>query len=225
MRAPHQTMRIPGLHARLPFATLACAGLSLAIAACAPAGDEHAEEAEHAEGSGDEHPTAPSVFAQIETDLATVEEKLVGLAEAMNEEQYGWRPMDGVRSTGEMFMHVTADNYFLPAMAGVPVPEHTKIADPSDANAYQTVLDFEASITDRQAIIDEMKASFVHLREALAAVDPAMAGHELEFFGRTSTVQGLWFMTAVHLHEHLGNSVTYARANHVVPPWSRGEGE
>ena len=218
-------MRIPTRDARLPFATLACAGLALVIAACAPAGDEYAEEAEQADNAAAEHPAPPSIFAEIAEDIATVEEKLVGLAEAMNQEQYGWRPMEGVRSTGEMFMHVTADNYFLPALGGgVPVPEHTKIAAPTDENAYQTVLDFEASITDRQAIIDEMKASFAHLHEALAAVDPAMAGHEVEFFGQTSTVQGLWFLTAVHLHEHLGNSITYARANEVVPPWSRGEG-
>lgn len=199
---------------------VALAGLGLA---CAPAAEEASEAGEaygEAGSSADEHPAPPSVFAEIETDLATVEEKLVGLAEAMSEEHYGWRPMEGVRSTGELFMHVTADNYLLPAMAGTPVPEHTEIV----ATDYESVLAFEASITDRQAIIDEMKASFVHLREALTAVDPAMAGHELEFFGRTSTVQGLWFLTTVHLHEHLGNGVTYARANEVVPPWSRGEG-
>ena len=195
------------------LSALACIGL-----ACAPAQDESAEAGDAEQGG--EHPAAPSVFAEIETDLATVEEKLVGLAEAMNEDHYGWRPMEGVRSTGELFMHVTADNYLLPALAGTPLPEHTGIT-PTD---YESVMAFEASITDRQAIIDEMKASFAHLREALAAVDPVMAGHELEFFGQTSTVQGLWFLTAVHLHEHLGNGVTYARANQVVPPWSRGEG-
>lgn len=222
-------MRIPSLDLLRRLAAPASAGLALAFAACMPPGEQQADDAdygdaEYADADAGEHPAPPSVFAEIETDLATVEEKLVGLAEAMNQEQYGWRPMEGVRSTAEMFMHVTADNYFLPALAGVPAPEHTKIAAPDDPNAYQTVLDFEASITDRQAVIDEMKASFVHLREALAAVDPAMAGQEVEFFGQKSTLQGLWFLTATHLHEHLGNSITYARANQVVPPWSRGEG-
>lgn len=190
--------------------------------ACAPASEESTEagEAYGDAGSADERPAPPSVFADIATDVATVEEKLVGLAEAMSEEHYGWRPMEGVRSAAELFMHVTADNYLLPAMAGTPVPEHTAIV----VTDYESVLAFEASITDRQAIIDEMKASFAHLREALDAVDPASAGEEVEFFGQTSTIQGLWFLTAVHLHEHLGNGITYARANQVVPPWSRGEG-
>ncbi len=190
----------------------------LAVLACQPGG-EAGYAGGDAEAEDAEHPAAPSVYADIETDLAEVEEKLVGLAEAMNEEQYGWRPMEGVRSASELFMHVTADNYLLPALAGVPAPERTMITDD-----YQTALAFEASVTERQAVIDEMKASFTHLREALAAADPAMAGHELTFFGRTSTVQSLWLLTTFHLHEHLGNAVTYARANEVVPPWSRGDG-
>lgn len=189
----------------------------LAALACQPSG-----EAGYAAGDADaeqaEAPAAPSVYADIEADLAEVEEKLVGLAEAMNEEQYGWRPMEGVRSTGELLMHVTADNYLLPLLAGVPAPERTNIT-----TDYQSALDFEASVTERQAVIDEMKASFAHLREALAAADPAMAGNELTFFGQTSTEQGLWLLTTFHLHEHLGNAITYARANEVVPPWSRGD--
>lgn len=192
---------------------IAAAG-ALALLACQPGG-----EAGYASGDAEVEPSsAPSVYTDIEADLATVEEKLVGLAEAMNEEQYGWRPMEGVRSASELFMHVTADNYLFPALAGVPAPERTKITDD-----YQTALDFEASVTERQAVIDEMKASFVHLREALAAADPAMAGDEFAFFGRTSTVQGLWLLTTFHLHEHLGNAITYARANQVVPPWSQGQ--
>lgn len=200
--------------------------VALAGWACAPGSyDQSTEDAESAEAhegaeSGGEYSAASAVFAEIEGDLVTVEEKLVGLAEAMGEEAYQWRPMEGVRSAAEMFMHVTADNYLFPAFGGAPLPEHTGMT----ATEYETVLAFERSITDRQAIIDEMKASFAHLREALAAVDPATAGDEVEFFGRSSTVLGLWFLAAVHLHEHLGNGITYARANEVVPPWSRSEG-
>lgn len=212
MKPRRQLLASPALLSAL--AVLVCAGL-----ACAPYQEESAE-ADESSSEEMEPPAAPSIFAEIETDLATVEEKLVGLAEAMNEDHYGWRPMEGVRSAGELFMHVTADNYLLPAFGGAPMPEHTGMS----ATDYESVMAFEGSITDRQAIIDEMKASFAHLREALAGVDPAMAGDQVEFFGQTSTVQGLWFLTTVHLHEHLGNGITYARANEVVPPWSRGEG-
>jgi hypothetical protein len=40
-------------------------------------------------------------------------------------------------------------------------------------------------------------------------------------FGQKRTLQQLWVLTATHLHEHLGQAIAYARANNVVPPWSR----
>ena len=199
-----------------PWRSVVSAGLAAALACTPPNQAAQDDGSGGMAGSAADHAVAESIFDAIEADVAEVEEKLVGLAEAMSEEHYAWRPMEGTRSAGELFMHVTADNYLLPALAGTPAPERTNVT-----TDYQSALDFEASITGRQAVIDEMKASFAHLRAALAAVDPATATDELQFFGRTSTVQGLWFLTAVHLHEHLGNGITYARANQVVPPWSR----
>jgi hypothetical protein len=35
------------------------------------------------------------------------------------------------------------------------------------------------------------------------------------------TGRGLWILTVTHLHEHLGQSIAYARSNRVAPPWSR----
>ena len=39
--------------------------------------------------------------------------------------------------------------------------------------------------------------------------------------GRPTTVGAVWVEAVVHLHEHLGQSIAYARVNEVVPPWSR----
>ena len=41
-------------------------------------------------------------------------------------------------------------------------------------------------------------------------------------FGRKSTAQAIWILTATHLHEHLGQAIAYARSNKVDPPWSKG---
>ncbi len=65
------------------------------------------------------------VLSELASDLAVVEEKIVGLAQAMTVDQYTWRPSEGVRSVGEVFMHVAADNYFLPKFAGFDAPAHT----------------------------------------------------------------------------------------------------
>ena len=42
----------------------------------------------------------------------------------------------------------------------------------------------------------------------------------MKYFGRESTVRGLYFTVALHEHEHLGQSIAYARVNGIVPPWT-----
>src|SRR5687768_5302446 len=89
--------------------------------------------------------TYPAVPARAQTptgitgDLlqatTSVEEKFVALANALSEAQYGWRPGEGVRSVGEVLLHVAADNYFLPTFMGVSAPAATKIA----SNDYPSV--------------------------------------------------------------------------------------
>jgi hypothetical protein len=39
-------------------------------------------------------------------------------------------------------------------------------------------------------------------------------------FGNDTTERGAFLSALTHLHEHLGQSVAYARMNGVVPPWS-----
>lgn len=38
--------------------------------------------------------------------------------------------------------------------------------------------------------------------------------------GGETTVGDIWIRAVTHLHEHLGQSIAYARTNEVVPPWS-----
>ena len=40
-------------------------------------------------------------------------------------------------------------------------------------------------------------------------------------FGRDMTKQGALMLIILDQHEHLGQSIAYARTNGVVPPWSK----
>ena len=42
----------------------------------------------------------------------------------------------------------------------------------------------------------------------------------VNFFGGQVTLAWLMMHTVAHAHEHLGQSIAYARMNGVVPPWS-----
>jgi hypothetical protein len=72
--------------------------------------------------------------------VSEVETKVVGLAKAMPESAYDWRPGSGVRSTSEVFIHVAADNYFAAAKMGTAVPAETSIT----GRAYAETRAYEA---------------------------------------------------------------------------------
>ena len=57
-------------------------------------------------------------MSDLLTDVTEAEGKIVGLAKAMPDAACDWRPSPDVRSTKEVFVHVTADNYFIPIGAG-----------------------------------------------------------------------------------------------------------
>ena len=71
---------------------------------------------------------------------------------AMSAEQYSWRPGEDVRSVGEVFQHVAADNYLLPAFAGAAPPSATGIK----SDDYATVRAYETRAADRATIIADL---------------------------------------------------------------------
>lgn len=150
-------------------------------------------------------------------DVTDVEGKIVGLAKAMPEASYAWRPMAGVRSVGEALTHVAADNYFMPVALGTPAPAGTGIS----GTDYKTVTAYEAKTRTRAEIIAEVEKSFAFLKQAMADTTDAKLETSLKMFGRESSVRSTWVGTVTHLHEHLGQLIAYARSNKVVPPWSK----
>lgn len=150
------------------------------------------------------------VLAQID-DAA---QKLAELSDATPATKYGWRPSRGVRTTGEVYVHVAAANYALASFIGVKPPDGV---DP---------MKLEKTIRTKAEISDLLRKSFVHARRAVASVPDAELEQEVSFFGQKSTKRGVMLMFVSHAHEHLGQSIAYARVNRVVPPWTaRAEAE
>jgi hypothetical protein len=161
--------------------------------------------------------TREGLMGDLLKDIGEVESKVVGLARAMPEGTYGWRPSEGVRSTGEVFAHVASDNYFLPAAMGMAPPAETGIS----GKDFKTVAAFEKRAMTRDQIIAELSKSFAFLKASMSGMSDAQLNAPLEVFGQKLTNRGLWITTATHLHEHLGQLIAYARSNKVTPPWSK----
>lgn len=150
-------------------------------------------------------------------DVTDVQTKIIGLAKAMPASAYEWRPSKGVRSSGEIFMHVAADNYFLPAAMGLTAPADTGI----NGTDYQTAAAFEKRTMTRDQIIAELEKSFSFVKTSMTGMPDAKLSAPLEAFGQKTTNRRLWISTTTHLHEHLGQLIAYARSNNVTPPWSK----
>lgn len=160
--------------------------------------------------------TREGLMGDLLRDIADVQSKIVGLAKAMPESTYAWRPGDGVRSAGEVFAHVASDNYFLPTAMGVTAPAESGIT--SD---FKTVTAYEKRPRTREQILAELDKSFAFLKASMMAMPDAKLDAPIAVFGQKMTNRALWLTTTTHLHEHLGQLIAYARSNKVTPPWSK----
>lgn len=159
--------------------------------------------------------SAQGLMAEMHRDVNDVQRKLLALANAIPESAYGWRPAPGVRSIGEVFLHVGADNYLIPIMMGAPAPAATGIT--SD---FASAGVFEKRALTKAQIIAELEASFGHLHQAMGLTTDANLTENVTFFGQQWSRQRAMILTVTHLHEHLGQAIAYARSNNVKPPWS-----
>lgn len=156
-------------------------------------------------------PAAPSFQADYATDVEFVGKRLVDLANAVPAEKYGWRPAPGVRSVGEVYMHVAGADFMLPSLVGGKMPEGLG-------------RDSEKTVTDKAKIIEWLKKGI----ENAKAVGTGMSNADLDkkvnvkFLGGEVTQRRVLMVVETHMHEHLGQSIAYARSIGVVPPWSEG---
>jgi uncharacterized damage-inducible protein DinB len=191
-------------------AALCTAALAI-VPATARAQSTPAASAAAATGAAATATPSAALRAEVAAQLADAERKLVALAEATPADKYAWRPAAGVRSTGEVFMHMVGGNYMIPRMAGA-----------APAAGVDLPRDAERSITDKARIVELLKASFAYARQAVERAPEGELAQPVSLFGRPATRGAVLVLMATHAHEHLGQSIAYARMNGIVPPWSQG---
>lgn len=158
--------------------------------------------------------TAFSVKAQdnmvqttIHGTLTYNQGQIVSLAEAFSEDQYSWRPTEGVNSVSEALLHVAGANYFLASKMGFAPPEGVDVMNIGKTEG-------------KENIIAALKASNEFILEKILLVETSKLGDELDFgFSKMSTLSGL-LTVMEHNGEHKGQLIAYARSNGVTPPWS-----
>ena len=155
-------------------------------------------------------PAAPSsgFRADFLTQLDDVSKKILDLAGAVPADKYSWRPEKGVRSVSEVYMHIVVANYFLPSFMGVqPLPGIDRST--------------ETGVTDKAKVVAMLRQSFDHVRSIVLKTADADLDKKVKVFGGSEMSERARIMVmGNHMHEHLGQSIAYARSNGVTPPWS-----
>ncbi len=156
----------------------------------------------------DTTPPSYDMKPQSLLDLDGMHTKFVDLATAVPADKYNWRPAEGVRSIGEVFLHIANANYNIPNLMGTPLPAGF---DPKT---------FEKSTTDKAQIIDALNKSFASAHAAIEAMTNADFNKPLPKLGPDANYGDVVYILVTHAHEHLGQSIAYARMNGIVPPWT-----
>jgi uncharacterized damage-inducible protein DinB len=152
-------------------------------------------------------PTAGPRFEFLD-ELSFYEQRFERLAEAIPAEKYNWRPVEGVRTVGDVYMHVVSSNYNAARMLGTPYPAGI---DPKAMMAYAS---------DKPKVLQALKDSFAQIRTAILAVKDSDLSKEIKTPHGPTSILGSFFMISGQYGEHLGQSIVYSRLVGVVPPWT-----
>ena len=144
------------------------------------------------------------IQAAFAKDAGTLSGKFSGLARVMSG-KYEWKPGPGVRSVADVFNLIVKENGLLASvLSGTP----NTGAPP-------------APITDPEKLQEALKASYDNLQKAIMGLSDKDLQAPVKLFGHDLTKQGAVMLLLGDQHEHLGQSIAYARSNGVVPPWSK----
>ena len=159
-------------------------------------------------------------LARLTTDPTTIRDELLDhfqrssrkiseLARVMPAEKFSWAPGEGVMQVGEVYMHIARYNFmYLDQNLGIAPPNGFDYADIE-------------SIRDKEKVREIHEMSVRHVMEQVGALTEAKLAGQTELYGRTVQGWAVLLQLVSHMNEHVGQSVSYARMNGIVPPWSR----
>ena len=144
-----------------------------------------------------------TIQTALANDVGTLSDKFVGLAKAMTG-KYEWRPGEGVRSVADVFNLIVGENKMLTALL---------TGGPGGGRGN--------AINDPAELQEALRTSYAALKTAIAGLSSSDLNAPVKMFGRDMTKQSAALLLIMDQHEHLGQSIAYARSNGVVPPWSK----
>jgi uncharacterized damage-inducible protein DinB len=148
---------------------------------------------------------AQTTQAALSKEAGTLSDKFAGLARVMAG-KYDWKPGEGVRSAGDVFNLIVKENVLL-------------VRTLTGAGGGRS--DGEAQVIEPEKLQEALKTSYANVQKAIEGLSDADLKAPVKMFGKDMTKEGAVRYLFGDQHEHLGQSIAYARSNGVVPPWSK----
>jgi len=130
---------------------------------------------------------------------------LLRSADKMPEENYGFKPVDTVRTYGQIIGHLADAQYLFCATASGEKNPDLKI---------------EKTKTSKADLVAALKDGFAYCDKVYDATTDAAATQTVKFFGNDLPKYAVLSINIGHNMEHYGNLVTYMRIKGIVPPTS-----
>jgi uncharacterized damage-inducible protein DinB len=128
-------------------------------------------------------------------------------AQAMPEDQYGYKPVPAEMSYREQLKHIAANMVWL--SSSYLKGKHTAI-DPTKAG------------DSKKEIIGMLNQAFTYAKETVDALKEKDLNESVDFFAGIMTRRRILLLMTDHVTHHRGQLVVYLRMNNVVPPSYRG---
>ena len=157
-------------------------------------------------------PTGGAILVRIaQNGWASAKRNIVESADQMPEADYSFKPVDTVRTFGQVLAHVADTNNFYCARSkgeAPPVPDGT----------------LEKTATTKAAIVKALAESVAYCDAVYASLTPATAADMVKADNTQIPRAQPLFTNISHNVEHYGNLVTYFRIKKMVPPSTKREG-
>lgn len=161
----------------------------------------HAQE----KGSSSHDSDMSALIEAAEGMYGGVKKIVLKTAELMPEEHYNFRPVDTVRTFGQIVGHIADAQYAMcSTVLGIKNP----------------ALKIEKTKSSKADLIASVKEAFAFCDRAYESMNGSSAAESVRFMGGDSPRLGVLNVNSIHTIEHYGNLVTYMRIKGLVPPTS-----
>ena len=150
-------------------------------------------------------PTPKSIGAYNKEIFQGMKAIVLRAAEVMPEEGYSFKPVDTVRTFGQILGHIADSQYLFSSKV---------LGEKSPAPQV------EKTKATKAELIAALKEAFAYTDKAFDGMTDASAAEMVKLMGSDAPKLGVLTTNSLHTVEHYGNLITYLRMKGLVPPTS-----